>query len=70
VRDELRGPEVLEWVPSAEAVVVRFRRPGGWEVAMNFGTAPAALPPGEVLVASGPLADGRLPGETAVWLRV
>ncbi len=70
VRDEVRGPEVLEWVPSAGADVVRFRRPGGWEVAMNFGTAPAALPPGEVLVASGPLADGRLPGETAVWLRV
>jgi len=45
------------------------RRPHGWEVVMNFGTAPVDLPDGEVLVASGPLDEGRLPGETAVWLR-
>ena len=74
LRDDLQGDEVLEWVPAragdADDEIVRFRRPGGWEVVMNFGTAPSALPAGEVLVASGPLDDGRLPGETAVWLRV
>ncbi|MEI5582522.1 MULTISPECIES: glycoside hydrolase family 13 protein [unclassified Agromyces] len=69
LRHDLQGPEELEWLDDGEADVVRFRRPGGCEVAINFGTEPARLPPGEVLVASGPLVDGRLPGETAVWLR-
>lgn len=36
---------------------------------MNFGADPVPLPEGEVLVASGPLADGALPGETTAWLR-
>jgi alpha-glucosidase len=37
---------------------------------VNFGDA-IALPAGaEVLVASGPLSDGKLPTDTAVWLRL
>ena len=70
LRDDLQGEEVLEWATASDADVVRFRRPGGWEVVMNFGSDPAELPAGEVLVASGPLGDGLLPAETAVWLRV
>ncbi len=44
-----------------------FRR-GDLTVALNCGTAPVALPEGEVVIASGPV-DGELPGDTAVWLR-
>ena len=69
LRGDLQVPEQLEWVATEAADVIRFRRPHGWEVVMNFGTAPVDLPDGEVLVASGPLDEGRLPGETAVWLR-
>jgi len=69
LRSDLQAPEQLEWVPTDAAEVIRFRRPHGWEVVMNFGTTPVDLPDGEVLVASGPLDGGRLPGETAVWLR-
>ena len=35
----------------------------------NFGAEPVALPAGEVLLSSAPVADGRLPGDTTVWLR-
>ncbi|GAA1059189.1 glycoside hydrolase family 13 protein [Agromyces bracchium] len=69
LRRDLRAAEELEWVPTAGPDVVHFRRPGGWEVVANFGTRPAALPEGTELVASGELADGVLPAETAVWLR-
>ena len=69
LRAELRTAERLEWIPGGPVDVVRFRRPGGWEVVMNFGADPVPLPEGEVLVASGPLADGALPGETTAWLR-
>lgn len=39
------------------------------ERAQPLGADPVPLPDGEVLVASGPLADGALPGETTAWLR-
>ncbi len=37
-------------------------------VVLNLGPEPVALPEGEVLVASGPLDDGRLPTDTAAWV--
>jgi alpha-glucosidase len=47
--------------------VLAFRR-GPLTVVLNCGTAPVPLPPGEVLVASGPVTE-ELPGDTAAWLR-
>ncbi|QBX56000.1 glycoside hydrolase family 13 protein [Nocardioides seonyuensis] len=44
-----------------------FRR-GPLTVLLNCGTSPVPLPPGEVLVSSGPVTD-RLPPDTSVWLR-
>ncbi|RXZ48489.1 glycoside hydrolase family 13 protein [Agromyces binzhouensis] len=70
LRHDLQGAEELEWVPTADADVVHFRRPDGWEVVANFGPRPVALPEGaSVLVASGDLDDGVLPAETTAWLR-
>jgi alpha-glucosidase len=46
--------------------LLAFRR-GPVTVVLNCGTAPVALPDGEVLMASGPVA-GMLPADTAVWL--
>lgn len=48
------------------ADVVAFRR-GPVTAVLNCGTTPAALPPGDVLMASGPV-SGELPPDTAVWL--
>ena len=43
---------------------------GIWVCAANFGPDPVPMPTGELLLASGPpTPDGRLPGETTVWLR-
>ncbi|WP_438854302.1 glycoside hydrolase family 13 protein [Agromyces sp. M3QZ16-3] len=69
LRHELKAAEELEWVPTAEPDLVHFRRPDGWEVVANFGTEPVPLPEGSVLVASGDLVGGTLPGETTAWLR-
>jgi alpha-glucosidase len=58
-----------------------YRRGPGFVVVLNAGDAPALLPAGEVLLASGPLpisspvpspsdaASRTLPANTAVWLR-
>ncbi len=46
--------------------VLAFTR-GPVTVVLNCGTAPVELPAGEVLMASGPVADV-LPADTAVWL--
>ncbi|MEL4320221.1 glycoside hydrolase family 13 protein [Leifsonia sp. YIM 134122] len=69
LRHALQGAEELEWVSTDRADVLHFRRPNGWEIVLNFGTEPVALPAGEVLIASAPLVGGRLAGESAVWLR-
>ncbi|GAA4700091.1 glycoside hydrolase family 13 protein [Nocardioides conyzicola] len=49
------------------ADVLAFRR-GPVTVVLNCGTEPVALPDGEAFLASGPV-DGKLPADTAVWLR-
>ncbi len=68
LRRGLEGPEELEWL-DAPTGVLRFARPGGWHCVTNFTGRPVEMPDGQVLVASGPLSDGSLPGETTVWLR-
>ncbi|MFF0492879.1 glycoside hydrolase family 13 protein [Nocardia sp. NPDC004068] len=41
---------------------------GGLVCVLNASAAPVPLPPGELLLASAPLADGRLPANAAAWL--
>lgn len=67
-RRSLLADEELAWLDSPDGVV-HFRRPGGWVNVTNFGTQPVARPAGDVVIASGPLPEDTLPGETTVWLR-
>ena len=55
-------------VPTNDANVLHFVRPGGWHCVTNFGTEPVTLPEGVVRVSSVPLTGGQLPGESAAWL--
>ena len=59
--------EGLEWF-GAPSGCMAFRRTGGLVCALNASTSPVPLPPGEVLLTSGPLEDGQLPPDTAAWL--
>lgn len=61
-RSEFSGNRI-DWLDG-----LTFRRPGGLICALNVGAAPLPLPAGEVLLTSGPLVDGALPPDTAVWL--
>ncbi|MCP2264585.1 glycoside hydrolase family 13 protein [Promicromonospora thailandica] len=69
LRRELQTEEELTWVETGHADVLAFRRPNGWLSVTNFGDAAVDLPDGEVLLASAPLENGRLPGATTAWLR-
>ncbi|MFD7921452.1 glycoside hydrolase family 13 protein [Streptomyces sp. NPDC059740] len=64
------GDGGLWWLPS-DAAVLAFSRPEGLMCVVNLSTEPAELPVHtRVLLASGPLTEeGRLPRDTAVWLR-
>jgi alpha-glucosidase len=60
----------MTWLP-APPDVLAFQRGPGFACVVNLAAAPAALPAhAELLVASGPLVDGQLPTDTAVWLRL
>jgi alpha-glucosidase len=66
-RGEFSGDE-LEWY-GAPAGCFAFRRKGGGLIcALNTSGGPVPLPPGEVLLASGPMDGNQLPPDTAVWL--
>ena len=69
LRHSLQTDEQLAWVETGRDDVVAFERPNGWTVVTNFGTEPAHLPAGEVLLSSSPFEGDALPGETTVWLR-
>jgi alpha-glucosidase len=59
--------EGVEWF-GAPAGCMAFRRSGGLVCALNAGTSPVPLPPGEVLLASGSLEGGQLLPDSAAWL--
>lgn len=50
------------------ASTLAFRRGNGIRCVVNMGAIPVAMPSGEALLASGPLEQGQLPSDTAVWL--
>ncbi|MEZ0364333.1 glycoside hydrolase family 13 protein [Mycobacterium sp. pUA109] len=56
----------LRWRRAPAGTLV-FER-GALVCALNAGTQPMGLPDGRLLLASGPLPDGRLPPDTAAWL--
>jgi alpha-glucosidase len=62
------GGPGLEWFTGPEGCLA-FRRPGGLLCALNASADAVPMPPGEILLASGPVGeDGTLPPDTAVWL--
>jgi alpha-glucosidase len=48
--------------------VLTFATDGGLTCVLNAGVRPVDLPPGEVLLASAALEDGRLPVDAAAWV--
>lgn len=70
LRRQHQAAESLVWDDALSAGdVLAFERTGGWVSVTNFGDAAVPLPEGEVLLASGPLEGGVLPGATTVWLQ-
>ncbi|HWB35834.1 MAG TPA: glycoside hydrolase family 13 protein [Rugosimonospora sp.] len=64
------GDGPMTWLAS-DPQVLAFHRGPRFACLVNLGQTPADLPAHEgVLVASGPLTDGRLPTDTAVWLQL
>jgi alpha-glucosidase len=58
----------VEWFGAPDGCLA-FRRAATTLVcALNTSSDPVPLPPGDPLLVSGPLDDGMLPPDTAVWL--
>ncbi|WP_221585939.1 glycoside hydrolase family 13 protein [Microbacterium sp. G2-8] len=61
------GRSVLVWIDDVGEDVLAFHN-HDITVVVNFGEQPFPLPSGQVIAASGPLADAHLPTDTAVWI--
>jgi alpha-glucosidase len=62
-----RGAEI-EWYGAPAGCFAFRRKDGGLVCALNTSASAIALPPGEVLLSSAPLVEGKLPPDAAVWL--
>lgn len=60
--------EQLEWYGSPPGCLAYRRKGGGLICALNTSPTPVPLPPGDVLLASGPVQEESLPPDTAAWL--
>lgn len=69
LRKELMGGEEspFSWLPG-DRDVIAFQH-GEASVIINMGEQSVPAPEGEVVLASGDIVDGRVPGDTAAWLR-
>lgn len=68
--EEALGEGRMAWDTDAPEGVLSFTRDPGFRCVVNLGDQPADLPAGaEVLLASEPLQDGKLPVDAAVWLK-
>jgi alpha-glucosidase len=63
------GAGTLEWIDGFGPDAVAFRN-GNVTVIANTGSTAIARPSGTVIAASGPVADGRIPADTTVWLEL
>jgi alpha-glucosidase len=66
-RREFDGGE-LGWLAADRELLIFERNGGALVCALNAGRLPMALPPGDVILASAPLVDGKLPPDAAAWL--
>ncbi|SDR76945.1 glycoside hydrolase family 13 protein [Microterricola viridarii] len=66
-REHALGAGQLEWVDGHPDGVLAFRS-AGVTVLVNMGESAAALPAGEILLASAPIHDRTLSPNTAVWM--
>jgi alpha-glucosidase len=66
-RTEFDGGE-FEWLAATPELLIFERNGGALVCALNFDRRPMVLPPGEVILASAPLVDGKLPPDAAAWL--
>jgi alpha-glucosidase len=70
IRRERLGAGPMTWLPSPEGVLA-FDRGDRLRCVVNISAAPAELPAGSVLLASGALGAGAtVPPDTAVWLEI
>jgi len=65
--EEGLGDGPMTWIDLGKDLLA-FTRPGNFLCVVNFGDE-ISLPTGEVLLSSAPLDNGRLPRDTAVWIR-
>ncbi|MFC8679441.1 alpha-amylase family glycosyl hydrolase [Streptomyces griseorubiginosus] len=68
LRRKLLQGEDLTWSDTAPAGVLDFVRHDGWRCVINLSETAVPLPEGEVLLVSGPSANGLLGPDTTVWL--
>lgn len=70
-RNPALGDGTFVWDPDAGPAVLSFTREPGFRCLVNLSPEPVPLPAGaEILVASGPIRDGEVGTDQAVWLRV
>ncbi|MGN6199776.1 glycoside hydrolase family 13 protein [Humibacter sp.] len=68
LRHALQSGEQLGWIETGRDDVLRFTRPGGWQVVTNFGSEDYPIEDGANVVLSSSGATDVVRGESTVWI--
>jgi alpha-glucosidase len=69
LRRELQCAEEITWHETTSEDVLHFSRPNGWNCITNFRASKYPMPPGEIILASSPLIDGKIAAGTTIWFK-
>ncbi len=69
LRSELQCAEEITWHERTSEDVLHFSRPNGWNCITNFRASKYPMPPGEIILASSPLIDGKIAAGTTTWFK-
>lgn len=69
LRRELQCAEEFTWHETTSEDVLHFSRPNGWNCITNFKASKYPMPPGEIILTSSPLVDGKIAAGTTAWFK-
>lgn len=69
LRRELQCAEEITWHKTKRDEVLHFSRPNGWNCITNFRGGSYPMPEGELLIATQPIVNGKIPAGTTVWFK-
>jgi len=69
LRKENQCDESFEWISNSNEEVLQFKRSNGWQCVINFSQKSVECPSGQVILATAPIINKKIPANATVWVK-